>query len=151
LTTSPRVVPPSYIDLSNKECKVKYSIIDFALREALLLSLAHNPTTVLLELMKHISTQGGPNVYLWCSQSLIFVFVLGSRTKQFMCCMHLAELVWTITVTPDLFSFESVFLSILVNECQLTSFSCTKRKSEKLKFLRKKPYPTLDLHPEPLG
>jgi hypothetical protein len=59
------------------------------------------------------------------SQSLIFVSVLGSRTKQFLCCMYLVKIVWsyrpysysclmsinwflasltpTIAVTPDLF------------------------------------------------
>jgi hypothetical protein len=60
------------------------------------------------------------------SQSLIFVFVLGSRTEQFLCCMYLVKIVWsyrhysyscflsinwlmsasltpTITVTSDLF------------------------------------------------
>jgi hypothetical protein len=29
------------------------------------------------------------------SQSLIFVFVLGSRKKQFLCCMYLVEEVWS--------------------------------------------------------
>jgi hypothetical protein len=70
--------------------------------------------------------QDGPYVHhgLYL-MSLIFVFVLGSQTKQFMCCMYLVKIVWsyqhysyscflsinwllasvtpTITVTPDLF------------------------------------------------
>jgi hypothetical protein len=36
--------------------------------------------------------QDGPNVHhglSLMSQSLIFVFNLGSRTKQFLCCMYL--------------------------------------------------------------
>jgi hypothetical protein len=32
-------------------------------------------------------------VLSWMSQSLIFVFVLGSRTKQFLCCMYLVKIV----------------------------------------------------------
>jgi hypothetical protein len=71
--------------------------------------------------------QDEPNVHHDLSlmpQSLIFVYVLGSRTKQFLCCMYLVKIVWsyrlihscflsiswlsasltpTITVTPDLF------------------------------------------------
>jgi hypothetical protein len=42
--------------------------------------------------------QDGPNVHHgWSlmSQSLIFVFVLGSRTKQFLCCVYLVKIVWS--------------------------------------------------------
>jgi hypothetical protein len=34
-------------------------------------------------------------VYLWCSQALIFVFVLGSRTKQFLRSVYLVKIVWS--------------------------------------------------------